>query len=131
MGRALIIINSDKDRDRAAELATYAPAGTRIEFKRSKRTPDQNALLWARLTEISQRVVWHGKKRSTNDWKDMFSASLRGYIAIPGIDPGSFVVLGMRTSDMSVEEMGQLLDLIDAFAAERGVVFQDSQEGAA
>ena len=46
---------------------------------------------------------------------------------MPGIDPGTYVPLGMRTSDMSKEEMGLLLDLIAAFAAERGVTFRDSE----
>jgi hypothetical protein len=31
----------------------------------------------------------------------------------------------MRTSDMSKAEMGALLDLIEAFGAERGVTFSD------
>ena len=45
------------------------------------------------------------------------SASLRKARVVPGIDPGTYVPLGMRTSDMSKEEMGLLLDLIAAFAA--------------
>ena len=56
----------------------------------------------------------------------MFSASLRKARVVPGLDPGSFVPLGMRTSDMSKEEMGLLLELIDAFAAERGVVWSNA-----
>jgi hypothetical protein len=44
---------------------------------------------------------------------------------VPGLDPGSFVVVGLHTSDMTKDEMGQLLDLIDAFAAQHGVEFKE------
>jgi hypothetical protein len=131
MGRATIIVGGDNDRLRAASWAQKAPAGTRIEFRRSKRTLPQNDLMWSRLTEISRQVEWYGQKLAPEDWKDMFTASLRKARVVPGLDPGSFVVLGLRTSDMSKEEMGNLLDLMDAFAAERGVVFQDNRENAA
>ncbi len=83
--------------------------------------------MWARLTEIAQQVDWYGQKLSAEDWKDVFSASLRKARVVPGIDPGTYVPLGMRTSDMTKEEMGNLLELVDAFAAERSVVFRDNE----
>jgi hypothetical protein len=49
---------------------------------------------------------------------------------VPGLDPGSFVLLGLHTSDMSKDEMTMLLDLIDAFAAERGVTWHWEEEAA-
>jgi hypothetical protein len=41
---------------------------------------------------------------------------------VPGID-GGFVVLGLRTSQMSVAEMAELQTLIEAFGAQQGVRF--------
>ncbi len=125
MARALLTMRELADREKAARWAMAAPVGTRIEFKRPKRTLPQNDLMWSRLTEISQQVVWHGQKLSPDDWKDIFTVSLRKARVVPGIDPGSFVLLGLRTSDMSKEEFTNLLDLIDAFAAERGVTFKE------
>lgn len=130
MARALIVVSGDADRRKAANWATKAPMGTRIEFKAARRSLDQNALMWARLTQIAQAVVWYGQKLSADDWKDVFSASLRKARVVPGIDAGSFVPLGMRTSDMSKDEMTALLDLIDAFAAERGVKFNETEHAA-
>ena len=123
MTRALLVLRRDADRSKAVQWVTSAPAGTRIEFKAPRRSLDQNALMWSRLTEIAQQVEWYGQKLSAEDWKDVYTASLRKARVVPGIDPGTYVPLGMRTSDMSKEEMGLLLDLIAAFAAERGVVF--------
>jgi NinB protein/Bacterial RNA polymerase, alpha chain C terminal domain len=131
MTRALLVLRRDADRSKAVQWVTSAPAGTRIEFKAPRRTLDQNSLLWARLTEIAHQVDWYGQKLSAEDWKDVFSASLRKARVVPGIDPGTYVPLGMRTSDMSKEEMGLLLDLIAAFGAEHGVTFRDSEAAAA
>ena len=125
MSRATIILRSDADRKRAADWLNKAPLGCSIEFKRSRRSLDQNSLMWARLTEIARQVDWYGQKLTATDWKDMFTASLRKATSVPGLDPGTVVVLGLHTSDMTKDEMGLLLDLIDAFAAERGVTFQE------
>ncbi len=126
MSRALVTIHSDSDRDRVLRWAKQAPTGTRIEFKKAQRTLPQNDLMWGRLTDISRQVEWYGERLTPQDWKDLFTAAVRVSRVVPGIDPNTFVVLGLRTSDMSKEEMGELLDLIDAFAAERGVVLSDT-----
>lgn len=128
MSRAVVIIRTQADRNLAAKWAMNVPYGSRIEFKKPRRSLPQNDLLWARLTDIAQQVEWHGAKLSPADFKDMFTASLRKARVVPGIDPGSFVLLGLHTSDMDKEEMTALLDLIDAFGAEHGVVFGDQQQ---
>lgn len=123
MTRAVVILQSPRERERARRWIDAAPPGTAVEFRARRRTVDQNAKLWAMLTDVSQQVEWHGEKLSPEDWKDLFTASLRKTRLIPGIDPGSFVPLGMRTHDMSKEEFGLLLDLIDAFGSQRGVTW--------
>jgi len=130
MGRALIIVRGDGDRRKAAGWCAKAPNGTRIEYRRSKRSTPQNSLLWARLTDVAEQVEWYGQKLAPSDWKDMFTASLRKARVVPGIDPGSFVLLGLHTSEMDKEEMTNLLDLIDAFAAERGVTWHWEEQAA-
>lgn len=117
-----IILNGKDARERAKRWIDGAPINCAVSFKASKRSLPQNAMLWARLTEVATQVEWHGVKLSAEDWKDLFTAALNRSRVVPGLD-GGFVVLGQRTSDMTKEEMGQLLDLIDAFAAERGVVW--------
>ena len=130
MSRAVIVLAGKTERDKAINWICRAPVNTRIEFKAPRRSLDQNSLLWQRLTEIAEQVIWYGVKLSPEDFKDMFTASLRKARVVPGIDPGTFVPLGMRTSDMSKEEMTSLLELIAAFGAERGVVFKDQGETA-
>lgn len=89
----------------------------------SLRNLNQNAAMWAALTDISEQADWHGIKLSPDEWKDVFSASLRKTKVVPNLDGTGFVILGQRTSDMSIREMGELLELIHAFGAEKGVRF--------
>ena len=127
MSRATVILNSQHERQRVASWAQQASPGTIVEFRQSKRTLDQNARLWACLTEIARKVEWHGMKLPADDWKDIFTAALRKHRFVPGLDANTVVPLGMRTSDMTKQEFGDLLELINAFAAERGIEFQDHQ----
>lgn len=122
MSRALLTLRTIADRDRACRWVRQAPIGSRVEFKSPRRTLPQSDKMWAMLTDVARQVEWYGQKLTADDWKDVFTASLRRAHVVPGID-GGFVPLGMHTSDMSKEEMSALIELIYAFGAERGVVF--------
>jgi len=105
----------------ASYVLEAAPDNCVVHFKENTRTLEQNARLWAMLTEVSEQVIWYGAKLSPDDWKDVFSASLRKARVVPTIDGDGFVPLGMRTSQMTKAEFGALMDLIEAFAAQQSV----------
>lgn len=94
----------------------------RLTVKPETRSTAQNARMWAMLEDVSKQVTWHGRKLSKEDWKHVFSASLKKQDAVPGID-GGFVVLGQSTSKMTVREMADLMTLMEAFGAEHEVRF--------
>lgn len=108
----------------ASYVLEAAPDGIWIEFKPDRRSAAQNARLWAMLEDIAQQVEWCGKKLTSYDWKDVLSASLRNTRVVPTIDGDGFVPLGMRTSSMTRKEFAALMELAEAFGAERGVVFR-------
>lgn len=94
------------------------------EFK-SRRSLDQNRLLWACLTDISEQVEWpvDGKlqRLTPEDWKDILTAGLhKSQRVAQGVD-GGFVMLGQRTSKMTVPEMIELIEFIQWFGAEKSV----------
>jgi hypothetical protein len=107
-------------RQLASRACINAPDGYIVEIKPQTRSLDQNARLWAMLGDVSKQVEWHGQKLASEDWKHIFSASLKQQRAVPGLD-GGFVVLGQSTSKMSIREMSDLMELISAFGAEREV----------
>jgi len=95
-----------------------------LEVRPEKRSDAQNRRLWAMLGEISQQVDWYGQKLTADEWKDVFSASLKRQKVVPGLD-GGFVICGQRTSKMTKGEMSELQTLMEAFGAERGVTFSE------
>lgn len=103
-------------------MLASASDGSVVEIKPPKRTLDQNAKMWADLTEISAKVDWYGQKLSVYDWKNIFTAALRQSRVVPGLDGMSLVPLGLYTSNLSKIEFSDLLEIIQAFCAERGVV---------
>ena len=93
--------------------------------KPQPRTVDQNAKMWALLRDVSEQVPWPVNgcmtKLSAEDFKDIFTASLtKHHRMASGID-GGFVILGMRTSKMTKEQLSELVELIYAFGAEHDV----------
>jgi hypothetical protein len=129
--RAVVTIHGPEERDQVARWARNVEPGTVVEFRKKSRSTEQNAKLWAMLGEVSDQVEWYGAKLDPEDWKDMFTASLRHARVVPGIDKGTFVPLGMRTSQMTIAEMTDLIELIHAFGADPAhpVTFKDSDPG--
>ena len=65
------------------------------------------------LGEVSRsKLIGTVKNIRAEDWKDVLTASLRKARVVPGIDAGTFVVLGLHTSKMTKDEFAQLLELI-------------------
>ena len=98
-----------------------------LEIRPEKRSDAQNRRLWAMLADISAQVDWYSQKLTNEEWKDVFSASLKRTKVVPGLD-GGFVVCGQSTSKMTKAEMCELQELITAFGAERGVSFRCMEE---
>jgi len=100
-----------------------------------RRTIDQNRLLWALLSDVSQQIQWvvNGEKTfmDSTDWKDIFSAALRKYqrVAI-GIE-GGVVFLGMHTSRMTKQEFSDLIEVILSFGNEREVKWSEAEAASA
>jgi hypothetical protein len=123
MSRALVIVNGPASRAEAQNLLARVPVGTRVEFKASKRSTPQNAMMWALLTQISKRPWVDGKRYTAEDLKDYFIHALKRERWMPDED-GGFVPIGRRSSDLSKEEMGDLLELIMAFCVRHDIDFE-------
>lgn len=114
----------------AVQAREGRPLVVRVSEDRLTRTTAQNSRLWAMLADISEQVEWHGQRLGSEDWKHVFTAALKRQRVVPGLD-GGFVVLGSATSRMTIGEMSELIDLMTAFGAERGVRFADQEQEAA
>ena len=126
MSRALITVNGKTDRERASAWASQSPVGTRIEFKKPKRSIPQNDRMWAMLTDIASQKEHAGRKYTPDQWKVLFMhACGREVRFIPALDNSTFIPWGQSSSDLSKEEMTNLIEFMFAWGAENSVTFHD------
>lgn len=131
MSRALLVLTSNDTRQKAASWVAKAPAGTRVEFKASRRTLPQNDRMWAMLTDIAQQKEHAGQKHPPDKWKALFLHALgQEQEFLPSLDGKTFIPIGASSSDLSKDEMTDMIELMFAWGAENGVVFQDTEVAA-
>lgn len=122
---ATLIINGQAARDKLKYWADRAPINTVVTLKKSKRTIPQNDRMWAMLTDIANQCKLHGEAKTTEQWKAVFMHSLKMEVGFErGID-GEWFPSGFRTSKLNKDQMSNLMELISAYGAEQGVVFQE------
>lgn len=95
--------------------------GDKIVVGPPGRSLGSNALMWSRLTDVSEQVMWHGQKLDKESWKHLFTSTLKKMVVVPNLEGNGFVAMGLSTSKMSKAEMSDLIELITAFGAERDV----------
>jgi hypothetical protein len=129
--RRLFILDTRAKRQGVAKIVSELPAMSRVEVKGPARTLPQNDKMWAMLTNFAEQAVWDGKRRTTLDWKDLFTAAVKvaggGVEAVPGLE-GGLMLLGLHTSDLSVAEMADVITYMDSKATELGVILSDSSQ---
>jgi hypothetical protein len=111
-------------RRRATDAVQAAPDGYVVTIKPPTRSLEQNAAMWALLSEFAERLEWpvNGRmvKMEPEEWKDVLTAAFRQETArlAMGLN-GGVVMLGSRTSKMDKREFSEFLEFINAVAAER------------
>jgi hypothetical protein len=120
-------VNRDIDRSLALAWVAKAPLGTRIEFMNAKRTLPQNDRMWAMLTEVSVQKQHYNQRYTPDEWKAIFMKACGHELKfIPDLEGHGFIPFGLRSSELSKEEMGNLIDFILVWGAQNGVVFRES-----
>lgn len=98
-----------------------------LEVRPQPRSSQQNARLHAMLTELALNVEWGGKKLPMEVWKRLCMAAWmreerQSPQLVPALDGNGVDIIYERTSRLTKDECGRLMEWIEAFAAERGVV---------
>lgn len=125
MNGQTVVLRTDYHRRMAHRLIDVAPPGAVLNIQEAKRTNDQNALLWALLSQIA-RARPDGRVLPTETWKCLFMASV-GFNCtfVPGLDGEGVVPLGFKSSRLTKAEFSDLIEAIHAFAAEKGIPLSD------
>lgn len=121
---------SDEIRRQAKEWIDKAPPGSTVTFARPKRSNPQNDLMWDLLTQLSRKAKYHGQTFDKETWKLIMLSGLRRELrVVPNLDNTGFISLDQSTSRLSKGEMGDLITLIEAWAAQNGVELVRTMEG--
>jgi hypothetical protein len=97
------------------------PENMRLFIKRVPRD-DGGSRNW---NPRSPRSFWKWPSSFRSSTASMATRKPHEPRVVPGIDAGSFVPLGMRTSQMTKQELAELIELIYAFGAEQNVKFRE------
>lgn len=114
-------------------LKAHLVAGRRmvLELRPATRSTEQNAKLHAMLGDIAKQIEWAGKKRDIETWKRLLVAAWSRATGepleyLPAVDGHGVDIVFRRTSQMTVGEVGELIEFIYAWGAEAGVVFTET-----
>ena len=130
MSRAFLVLANDLFRAKAKRWIDQLPPNSRITFQKPKRTLPQNDRMWAMLTDIAEQKTHFGRKYPADGWKLIFmSACGRETQFIPALDGQGFIPWGQSSSDLSVQEMTDLIEFMFAWGTQNGVIFHDDKLG--
>ena len=128
MAQTLILHNNS--RFLARQLVDRAPDGAVLTIKESTRTLDQNARLWAMISDVS-RAKPEGRMHTPEVWKCLFMHACGHAVQFEqGLDNKPFPV-GFRSSRLTKAEMSDLMEFVTEYGSRHGVVWTDPAERAA
>jgi hypothetical protein len=124
MTKHTIHVRSASDRDRAYGWVKKVPFGWLVSFSEAKRTNLQNSKMWAMLNDISTSEML-GRKETPENWKAICMNACGWDVQfLAGMDGRPFPS-GFRSSQMTVKQMGDLIDFMQAAGDENGVTWKE------
>ncbi len=118
-----IKLDSPAARAKALEALRRAPEGyvLTLMWPKSKRTTQQNKLMWDLLGQLAKKTTYHGYRLTKEEWKMVILSGLRKEMRmVPSLNNDGVVSLS-RTSELKVAEMAAMIELIEAYAAGKDV----------
>lgn len=129
MSDPTLILMGRSIREKACRWIMAAPMNARVVLKEPKRSIPQNDRMYAMLTDIAQQKLYHGQRLSVDDYKLLFLDALGREIRLaPNLENNGFINLGRSSSKLSKAQMSAMIELMFAWGAESGVVFNEPAE---
>lgn len=96
-----------------------------VEVRDVTRTDDQNRLMWPILKAFADQQTLCGKRLTKEQWKSVFLQHLgHPQDMLPTLDESTWFAAGLRSSKLTKPEFSELIELLMAEAAQRGVVWE-------
>ena len=125
-----VILAGPSQRAFAKQLIDRAPYEAVVTIKAATRSNEQNAKLWAMLSDLS-RAKPEGRLHTPEVWKQLVMHACGHAVQFEiGLNGQPFPT-GFRSSRLSKAQMGDLIEWIYAYGAEHGVVWTEPEKLAA
>lgn len=123
-----VILRGDDQRRLAADLVWRAPSDAVVTVKEATRNLDQNAKMWALLSDIA-RAKPEGRHWTPETWKAAFMHSLgHQCLFAEGLDGSGPFPVGFRSSRMTKRQMADLITVILEYGDRHGVPWTEPSE---
>ena len=119
-----VILRGDDQRALACDLIRRAPADAVVTVKEAARNLDQNARLWAMLSDIS-RAKPEGRRHTPEVWKALMMNAC-GYAVQfeTGLNGEPFPV-GFRSSRLTKAQFADLITVAQEYGDRHGVPWSE------
>lgn len=125
-----VILREQRQRDLAKHLIDRAPADAVVNIRAATRSTDQNAKMWAMLSDVA-RAKPQGRAHTAEVWKQLFMHACGHAVQFEsGLDGQPFPT-GFRSSRLNKSQMSDLIEFIHAWGAQNGVLFTNPEWKAA
>lgn len=123
-----VILHGNSQRAFAKTLIDRAPVDAVLTIREATRSTDQNAKMWAMLSDVS-RAKPEGRSWVPETWKAAFMHVLGHQVQFcEGLDNAGPFPLGFRSSRLTVLQMADLITCIQEYGDRHGVKFTDKEK---
>lgn len=120
-----VILSGPRQVQLGHRLIDAAPSGAVLTIAEAARTNDQNALMWALLSDVA-RAKPEGRSMPTETWKCLFMQAAGFSCRFePGLDGEGVVPIGFKSSRLKKAEFSELIEAIYEYGARHGVIWSD------
>jgi len=126
MAGQTIILRGPSQRAFAASLIAKAPDDAVVEVRPPTRNRDQNARMWAMISDVS-RAMPDGRRHTPDVWKCLFMHACGHAVQFEaGLDGAPFPI-GFRSSRLTVRQMADLITCIAEYGDRHGVQWTEPE----
>lgn len=123
----VVHLRGEYQRNLAKSLIDKAPDNAVVKISPERRSDDQNAKMWAMLSDVS-RAKPDGRRHIPEIWKCIFMAACGHEVAFEqGLDGRPFPI-GFHSSKLTKAQMSDLIEMIYSYGAQHGVQWSDYYE---
>lgn len=129
--RGKIILYADSQRDYAKDQIDLAPEKAVVTIAEPTRTNEQNAKLWAMLTDVSKQCLLPSGNKGTQDtWKCLAMRTCKMECRYELDFDNQLFPIGYRSSQLPIKECSELIEWLYRFGAENNVTWKEKEQAA-